>query len=730
MLIRDGGARWLVAWMTAVLIVAGILWKGAATGAVAWAWAIALGGSLLSAGLAALASVVGDRAKAAPHRAVTAVACGSWTAYITVAGWSPTALIVFGIGAAVVGVLEKWLAPAEWMIRTAQQPLTGEVLPAAGPPTAREAFWANVLQRALKQPVPVLQVIPWDKQDDGEQIVIELPDDKTLDTVAHACPTIAARAKLLPGCTIRALPGAHQGLVILDAMKRDCLLDESWVKEETTRSSIYEPVPLARTPRGEYVEATLREKSMMVGGMPGAGKTTFLHRLVMRMARWSDSLIWVADLNGGGLAWPWVEAWARGDAPKPTVDWVATNAYEAAVMVAAAQAIAKDRKINPEARRRKKDADNDVLPVDEKLPAIIIITDEGAEFSQSTALIVRLAKEGITSTAQIARAEGIRVVMSILRGTSDTLDRALKSAMGVMTCLRMNMQAEYGHILETNPRYTGPMHNGSMFIRLPEQGEQVIHTKTERVSLSMIDRHSIATAHLRPDMDDRAQKVAARLTVREVLDDKDPRDLPDIARHPVMRDVEAGRAYSGRWDRQAHKLAELRGEEVPEFADEPEQMHVPDRPTAAEPGSMAERFLLEARQFSRHREPEQVAESPASAAPAAPVVPAQREREVGPMDVFARPAPAPAVPGTDLVPVATHDGVQTSVRELIRMVLRQAGDEWLTDAEIRHRIRDETGIEVGRSRSGQVLGTLRDQGEVERDDSGTKGPYYRLRVSG
>ncbi|MCX5066687.1 hypothetical protein OOJ91_12435 [Micromonospora lupini] len=712
-LVRSGGTVWVPFWVLAVLVVAGLLRRGAESGAIGWAWALAVGAGLFGAFGAVLISVIGDRDKAAAHRAAASVMGGVWTAYIATVGWPWTSVILLAGGAALVGLFERWLAPTEWVIRGIPQPLVEQV-PAAS--TSREAWWAEVLRRTFKQQVPVLRVVPWNVPEDGEEVVVEIPDGLTFDSFIGACSTIATRAQLEQGCTVQTKPGAHQGVIVLNVMLRNCLAEYRRAEEDITPSSINEGIPLARLPQGGHVMAYLREKSMLVGGMTGSGKTTFLHRLIMRMARWVDALIWVIDLNGGGTAWPWVEAYAKGLATKPIVDWVADNEFEAAVMVAITQAVAKDRKISPEARRRRKAKNTTVLPVDKDLPAIILITDEGAEIAQATTLIGQLVKMGITRTAQIARAEGVRVVMSILRGTSDLLDRALKTAMAVMVCLRMALHEEYGHVLGVDPRYKGPMPNGDMFVNFPESGEGPVKTKTEDVTPDMIEAHSIATAHLRPDLDERAQKVAARVTVRDVLGGKDPRDFPDIARHPVMRDVEAGRAYAGRWDRAARQLAELRGEDVPEFDDEPVRVHVPDRPTAAEPGSLVEKFLLDAKAFRRSREPEVV--------PAGAAVPAQREREVGPADVFAS-RPRPAGPSTDLVPVATGDGVQTTVRELIRMVVRQAGTEWLTDAEIRRRIAAETRVDVNRSRSGQVLAAMVRAGEVERDDTSTSGPYYR-----
>src|SRR5262249_24225717 len=140
----------------------------------------------------------------------------------------------------------------------------------------------------------------------------------------------------------------------------------------------------------------------------------------------TDCLIWVVDTNGGGVATPWLEPWARGEANIPVIDWVAPTDEEAAVMVAVAAAIAKDRKTSPEANRRKRAANSMILPVDADLPAILVLTDEGGEVRQSVSLLGQLAATGISRLAQIGRAEAVRVVMSVLRGTADLLDKGMR----------------------------------------------------------------------------------------------------------------------------------------------------------------------------------------------------------------------------------------------------------------------------------------------------------------
>jgi hypothetical protein len=276
----------------------------------------------------------------------------------------------------------------------------------------------------------------------------------------------------------------------------------------------------------------------------------------MWLARCTDTLLWVVDLNGGGIATPWIEPWAMGRAPRPVVDWVADSEAEMAVMVAVAGAIARDRKSNAAARRRKRAAGNGVLPVDEGMPAIVVLADEGGEIRQAMSLLGIYAANGLTRLAQIGRAEGVRPLISILRGTSDLLDKAHRTQVSQRLCLRMNETDEYGHVLGDNPGKAKLQHVGSGYLRtiaLPDP----VYGRTVNVDEASIEGHAIACANLRPDLDADGLRTAAALKSADVTGGK---TYPDLARTQVMRDVAAGRAYTGRWDRYEAKLREMCGE--------------------------------------------------------------------------------------------------------------------------------------------------------------------------
>ncbi|MFG2165500.1 hypothetical protein [Micromonospora chersina] len=696
------GAAWVPAWMVGTMLVAYAL----GSGVTSLSWWMPLGAAVVGVPAAVLVTFAMDRPLAVPHRVVAVAGACLWAAMVARSGWTEVRTMTLVGGAVLVAALELFVPGP----RTGPSGWTGQTGDALDRRPAPVRDWEALLRQLTRKGVVVRSITPWERPADGQQVMVDLPVDMTVKDLAAVCDKVAAGRQLPPGCVVEAKDGHHQGSAVLDVMLRDCLAGDSRViAEPTTPASIYDPVDLATTPRGDALEVCLREKSAVIGGTVGSGKTTLLHRFIMFLARCTDTLIWVIDLNGGGVAAPWTRPWAVGAAPVPTVDWIADNEAEAAVMVAVGRAIAKDRKTSREAIRRKREANTTVLPVDKDLPAFVILTDEGGEVRQAAGLLARLVDEGVARLAQIARAEGGRVVMSILRGTSDLLGKGLRSVAGIRVCLRMEEEGEYDHVLGVNPGRARLLHIGSAYVYRTDTDYRPVLARTVDVDLESIERHAIATAHLRPQLDERGRRVAAKVTVQDVLDGRDPRDHVDIARLAVMRDVEAGRSYEGRWERKAAMLAELRGEDVPEDDEPLRPAAVPDRPTVAAPGSAAERLLLGTGV---------VVDEPAP-------VPAQRPApEPDPERDLLAEAEALLSPehlALDGTPGQPAKQTPATAREAILLVLRDARPDLLTNAQVHARVVD-SGYEVSQQRVHQLLTAMAGKGEVRQVGTGYELP--------
>lgn len=524
------------------------------------------------------------------YRAIVWLFAGNWMYWTARDGWSQWTIGALIVGTAAAVVVAPLAATPEAAKAGKPEPAPTPEPEPVDPRPKGVRVWEYVLREILKQPVTVTAVKAWDQPRDGQRVYVDLAPGMTAKDVDAVRDRIAARCKLPIGCDIRVLDGDHQGAVALDVMTRDCLADEVLIEEDWTPASINDEFTVATSPRGEPIDVCLRQQSMIVGGTVGSGKTTLLHRIMMHLARCPDALIWVVDLNGGGVAVPFIEPWARGEVDRPIVDWVADNEGEAALMLATALAIAKERKTSQEARRRKRAANTTVLPLDKDLPAIIILTDEGGEVRQSNNRLGQLATEGISRVAQIGRAEGVRAIMSVLRGTADLLDKGLRVNAALRICLRMMEETEYDHVLGMNAGRTRLIHKGSGYV-VREQDSRPLFVRTVNVLLDAVDRCAAACAHLRPTMPDSGLRAAARVRAVNVLDGRQPE--PEQLDLPPLRDAEEGRGYTDRWVRYAPKLAEMRGEEwvEPEPAPKPKPAPTSTAAPIVPPGSQLGNLL-------------------------------------------------------------------------------------------------------------------------------------------
>lgn len=421
--------------------------------------------------------------------------------------------------------------------------------------------WEQRIREVTGMEVKVPTLEPWDKPQNGFRLKVDLPIKKGAQVSALVPFTgnLAAAARLRDGCVITVDDSGIQGVAFLDVMRRNVLEDHRPVyREPTTPASINDEFPVLTSARGELFKINLRKYAMLIGGTTGSGKTTLLHRIIMYLARCVDALIWIVDLNGGGVAEPWINAWATGRAAKPIIDWIARDEAEAALLVTCANEIAKDRKNSKEAARRKRSKNSaGWLPVDKDMPAIIVLADEGGTLATALGLLGQLAARGMTSMAQIGRAEGIRAIVSVLRGTSDLLDKGFRVVAEIRLCLRMVEYIEYDHILGEHP---GNVNLGSIegagFLKTPNR--RFVFGGTENVDLEGMDEHAVACARLRPDLDPGGIATCAKVTTRKVFGREPSEEQMEFR---AMQDADLGRAYTHRWVRYEPELAAIRGDE-------------------------------------------------------------------------------------------------------------------------------------------------------------------------
>ncbi|OEJ45482.1 hypothetical protein AR457_16440 [Streptomyces agglomeratus] len=284
------------------------------------------------------------------------------------------------------------------------------------------AEWVDRVQRVCGITLRVLAVEMW-PTGAGFTIDAELPaGGTTYDRVAQYSGPLSADARLPHGCTAVASQGIHQGRVLIDVTTVNVLAEEITYPTDYGPLSLHTGIPWGLRTNADEIRAYLREQCALVVGPTGSGKTNMVYTILAGFARATDVLTWVIDLNAGSAGLPWVRPALDGDSGKemrPGVDWLAASHEEAMLMLDAAVRVAKHRKMAYQDLMSQ--ANTDLLFISNHIPQIMIVIDEGAEILASSDKQARKLAEKILEVIRIARAMGLRTVLTALGATGAVL---------------------------------------------------------------------------------------------------------------------------------------------------------------------------------------------------------------------------------------------------------------------------------------------------------------------
>ncbi|MFF7529639.1 hypothetical protein ACFZB2_11155 [Streptomyces bobili] len=454
----------------------------------------------------------------ATHAASWLVGAG-WTTWamthgpLTWAALGSLATIGIGIGAAARSSALFEEAREEEAIAAEQRQIAAEL---SADRRAIAAEWVDRIQRVCSITVRVVGVERW-KTGAGFSIDAELPPGgATWTKIAAESARLSADARLPHGCTATASPGIHQGRVIIDVTTVNVLLEERTYPSDYGPLSVHTGIPWGYRTNAEEVLAYLREQCALIVGPTGSGKTNLVHSILAGFARADDMLTWVIDLNAGSAGLPWVLPALNGDikAPdgkpvRPGVDWLAGTFDEAMIMLDTAVRVAKQRKMGYQDLLAK--ANTDLLPISAKIPQIELVIDEGAEILVSTDRQVRKLGEKILEVIRIARAMGIRTVLTALGATGSVLSNLMIRREAKVRVALTGGETEGMDLSKMFPGSRGlrvdqAPHKGAGFMATPESPAALF--KAWRILPNQIRDIIAATSDRHPRLDEVSAKAA------------------------------------------------------------------------------------------------------------------------------------------------------------------------------------------------------------------------------
>src|SRR5690606_27665823 len=95
---------------------------------------------------------------------------------------------------------------------------------------------------------------------------------------------------------------AHPGRLVLWVAQRDPAKAgrKLWPLMKDGQADVYQPLPFGFDPRGNLVEITLMYSNLLVGGIPGSGKTSCALAIVLGVALDPTAELWIYELKGSG----------------------------------------------------------------------------------------------------------------------------------------------------------------------------------------------------------------------------------------------------------------------------------------------------------------------------------------------------------------------------------------------------------------------------------------------
>ena len=119
----------------------------------------------------------------------------------------------------------------------------------------------------------------------GEQLRVRLPAGSQVPDLEQAAERIAAFLAVREVRVTREPANARYAKVVI--LRRDPLADPTpipWPQVQAVRCSLWAPIPVGEDEDGNQVTVTLPERNLLLGGEPGAGKSTVVQVLIAAAA--------------------------------------------------------------------------------------------------------------------------------------------------------------------------------------------------------------------------------------------------------------------------------------------------------------------------------------------------------------------------------------------------------------------------------------------------------------
>jgi S-DNA-T family DNA segregation ATPase FtsK/SpoIIIE len=320
-----------------------------------------------------------------------------------------------------------------------------------------ERALASIGIAALAGKRPVNWPSPIQRDGPGWRAEIDLPAGVTALEVAERRDKLASGLSRPLGCVWpEGVPEAHPGRLVLWVGDRDLAdaRDVAWPLARSGTVDLFEPFPVGVDPRGNAVSMEAMYSNLLIGSIPGYGKT-FLAKIPLLAAGLdARSESWVFELKGtGDLAFSeqYATKYASGfdDASiEAAFDALGEAVKECQRRAAVIKGLPRD--LCPENKVTSQLADRKDLGLH---PLVLAIDECQNLFTHEE--FGKAAGERAEKVIKLGRALGIYLLLATQRPDNKSMPTGVSANVGTRACLRVMGHIENDMILGTSAHKNG-----------------------------------------------------------------------------------------------------------------------------------------------------------------------------------------------------------------------------------------------------------------------------------
>ncbi|OEV03833.1 cell division protein FtsK [Streptomyces nanshensis] len=267
---------------------------------------------------------------------------------------------------------------------------------------------------------------------------------------------------------------AHPGRLVLWVAQQDPAKAprKLWPLMKTGQADVFKPLPFGFDPRGNLVDITLMYSNLLVGGIPGSGKTSCALAIVLGVALDPTAALWVYELKGSGdlnSVKPICHRYVSGDDDEDieaTIDGLRAGIKEQKRRAAFIKSLPSSE--TPEGKRVTREL-AEKYPEQDLAPRVIVVDEAQELFTHSE--YGDLAEELCAKLIKKGRAYGIILILLTQNPDADSLPTKVSSSVGTRLCLAVMDWRANNNVLGTGANERGLR---AMDISTSEQGTGIL----------------------------------------------------------------------------------------------------------------------------------------------------------------------------------------------------------------------------------------------------------------